>query len=823
MALVKSENEPSDLLKEVFEQISTIKQDIQNWFEEKWTLEQGERKATELLIDLLISWRLQQESNAFFQLIHAPQFHIYPKNLPHIQTLLHRYSDNFDKLKVFLNEIPSFKSGDLLSRVFENFISEKSKKSSGTYYTPKNISRLVAQRTIKHWMLNEIRKRFTKHTSIESIEEFCEQSSEKERLWAEKRALNANFLDPSCGTGDFLLSGALSLNEIYFKLTTRKSKGERSRFNSFIAILTNAYGIDINAEAIRIVKIRIILKTLEQMKNLNNEIDERKLVSVLNDVMTTLEENIKAGNSLSEGVEKRFFPDLFSEKDKGFDIVLGNPPHGSKMKKKLKKHLSAKYGIKTRRVSQYFVLKSTELCNTRGVLALIIPKQFTYNDGWSEIRNHLMENHAVEEILDLGNSFSGQSNEHIALIWQKKSIGNSEKQKNQYFCTGIFSASKNMFIEENKVPIDFFHELGHFPLCLNEKEIELGRLVLENNPLRMDFVNGFRGIPAKYTTRDKNKWETPTYEKRDIKKYRLSPPGCGLKNKEKLNKKRQKMREPKVLAQRIVSFTTVPESTLKIKTLWDCVGLLTKSTVVNIFLNNDKLREKHPKASTKDLKQKRKRKSEFLEWDYPAIVALLNSRFVSWYVQRFIYTKHFETSKDLDVKYLQRLPFPSLDSSQWDILSRISVYMHVISEKIERKNAIPEMQQGNLTKYRSHFQKLIDCIVVEAYFREAFSKSLSVVSLLNKVKQLLDKIQPEPLQTIKTQFEIYITERWGKHCNRVDKINRYQRSKKTRDSNRILTEIGDFYEGIANQDILDLESQKRNWEEILGYKNLIES
>ncbi len=122
-----------------------------------------------------------------------------------------------------------------------------------------------------------------------------------------------------------------------YRLTTAKKKE---------ILLNNIFGVDIDAQAVEVTKLSLLLKVLEGE---SSETIGSQLALFQERVLPDLGNNIKCGNSLIgpdyyegqqltmgfEGEEERYRVNAFDWKGEfsqvfihgGFDVVIGNPPY----------------------------------------------------------------------------------------------------------------------------------------------------------------------------------------------------------------------------------------------------------------------------------------------------------------------------------------------------------------------------------------------------------------------------------------------------------------------------------------------------------------
>ncbi|MGB3016773.1 MAG: DNA methyltransferase, partial [Ignavibacteria bacterium] len=202
------------------------------------------------------------------------------------------------------------------------------RKAGGVYYTPQYIVDYIVKNTVGKLVENKTPNEVSK----------------------------LKIVDPACGSGSFLLGAYQFLldwhKEIYSKETKHSSRrgtkgdvltaeGSLTTSEKKRILLNNIFGVDIDANAVEVTKLSLLLKCLEGETSASIE----HQLSMFNErVLPTLDDNIKVGNSLIDtdfysnqldfGEEKKIkpfnwqkaFPAVFAQG--GFDAVIGNPPYG---------------------------------------------------------------------------------------------------------------------------------------------------------------------------------------------------------------------------------------------------------------------------------------------------------------------------------------------------------------------------------------------------------------------------------------------------------------------------------------------------------------
>jgi len=245
-----------------------------------------------------------------------------------------------------------------------------------------------------------------------------------------KEAVKLKIVDPACGSGTFLLGAFEYLlawhlkwysendpekwvkNKVIvkvgndYRLTTSKKKE---------ILLNNIYGVDIDAQAVEVTKLSLLLKVLENASG--------QLELGMERILPDLGNNIKCGNSLVgedyfEGkliVDeeerahvnafnwKTAFPEVFAQG--GFDVVIGNPPYvrqeilGENFKIYAQKKYTTFAG--TADLYVYFIELSHGILRDNGIFSFIVANKWMRANYGEPLRKWLKQQN-VEEIIDFG-------------------------------------------------------------------------------------------------------------------------------------------------------------------------------------------------------------------------------------------------------------------------------------------------------------------------------------------------------------------------------------------------------------------------------------
>lgn len=331
---------------------------------------------------------------------------------------------------------------DILGSVYERFlgktirltdghqakIEEKPevRKAGGVYYTPAYIVDYIVRNTLGR-LLNGPDEENPKPISLPA-------------------AAKLKVADIACGSGSFLIQAYQFLldwhRDRYLADPEKWSKGktptlypgrggewrltssEKKRI-----LLANLHGVDIDAAAVEVTKLSLLLKVLEGE---TDQIKQRDFLAERQRILPDLARNIKCGNSLIGpdfydhaqldllDDEARFrvnvfdwksaFPDVFQQG--GFDCIIGNPPYVriQAMKEWAPQETEHyKKIFKTASKGNFdiyvcFVEKAFDLLNSCGKAGVIIPSKFLTTDYGQAIRDLLSTNNRLAGIVDFGHS-----------------------------------------------------------------------------------------------------------------------------------------------------------------------------------------------------------------------------------------------------------------------------------------------------------------------------------------------------------------------------------------------------------------------------------
>ncbi len=454
---------------------------------------------------------------------------------------------------------------DILGQVYERFLGKvirltaghnakveekpEVRKAGGVYYTPTYIVEYIVKNTVGKLVENK----------------------------SPKEVSALKIVDPACGSGTFLLGAyqflldwhlnwyttndpenkALVKVDNGYRLTTAKKKE---------ILLNNIHGVDIDAQAVEVTKLSLLLKVLENASG--------QMTLGMERVLPDLGSNIKCGNSLigfdyfegqllpdaEEQAQvnpfdwKREFKEVFAKG--GFDVVIGNPPYiriqamqewaysqVEFFKQKYKAASKGNYDIYV-----VFIEKALGLLNAKGELGFILPHKF-FNAQYGEpVRELISQGKHISKIVHFGDQqiFSGATTYTCLLFLNKQNQNEFEVTKvsdlenwrisqtsdvsGEIDAANVTAAEWNFMVGKGA---GLFEKLSKIPVRLGNvaDRMAQGIRTSANEIYVVDYVSETSGIVTAFSKQlDQNtKLEknvlSSFLQGREIKRYQILPSG----------------------------------------------------------------------------------------------------------------------------------------------------------------------------------------------------------------------------------------------------------------------------------------------------------
>jgi hypothetical protein len=275
-------------------------------------------------------------------------------------------------------EIHYFRGDDLLGLVYMALSKLGARKSRGSYYTPsKLVNQLVQQ-------------------SLDSL----------------GNVLFPKVIDPCCGSGNFLI-------QLFIALVERAEGSGFPRKEAEMQVVeTVLYGYDIDPIAVSLTKINIVL-LLERLFE-NKEDDISSVIKLLDSHI--IEKNtLESYGKLAE-----------VSNPEAYDLVIGNPPWGSRLTKDEIETYREKYVSGETALDSFslFIEYGLSILDDKGLLAFVLPEALLNVQIHSPIRKRLLDETEIIQINVLGHQFTQVFTPTITILARRSKKGNIHQGNN---------------------------------------------------------------------------------------------------------------------------------------------------------------------------------------------------------------------------------------------------------------------------------------------------------------------------------------------------------------------------------------------------------
>ncbi len=215
------------------------------------------------------------------------------------EVLLHNASLDFDWSKI---------SPTIFGAVFESTLNPETRRSGGMHYTSiENIHKVIDP-----LFLNDLRKDF------ETILEVPNDKTRNRQLDDfQDRLSGLTFLDPACGSGNFLTETYLSLRRLENEVIRARHHGQTMMgafINPIKVNINQFYGIEINDFAVTVATTALWISEAQMLR------ETEKIIHQDIDFLP-----LKSYSNITEGNALRIDWETVVPKEK-LDFIIGNPP-----------------------------------------------------------------------------------------------------------------------------------------------------------------------------------------------------------------------------------------------------------------------------------------------------------------------------------------------------------------------------------------------------------------------------------------------------------------------------------------------------------------
>ncbi|MHA2364768.1 MAG: N-6 DNA methylase [Candidatus Hodarchaeales archaeon] len=484
-------------------------------------------------------------------------------------------------------------------------------------------------------------------------------------------------LDPSCGSGGFLVS---CYNVLKDQLLQRKWKRKRI----FSILFSNLIGLDIDNFAVQLSIMNLLIK-----EKLTKDFDFNVGVFTVDAVRIPIGLGQKQQRTLSE-----IIPSLKTEvennkiqveefnkvnfRKKRFRFIIGNPPFFEFPRFSGLANLYPMIANDSKiNIASLFLLRYSQLLEKKGILSFIFPASILFSTAFVNVRKYILEKFTILEIVQLGRAFSEVGLEQIVITIQKKDHNDNHNINVIYNIKSLDNES----YEENKVLQKYSNldRTKRFRIFLDSQVENIITKIESNSAFLIDHA-------AKYRVRNQNKIAIfrGLGLERELRTSRVanhSLPAIkgtnimrfGIKDYYYLPNSRRKdtsskyqliKNESKILIQRLVSSKT------RLVTTKETTGLAVISTIEVVILAKN------------------------APWNIDFVVGILNSDLISYYVIDHIFM-HSRLTTSLDKDYAGYLPIPLANHSiQRSIIQIVNDFEKIVQEGVNRGLSVDEIEES---------------------------------------------------------------------------------------------------------------------------------
>lgn len=254
---------------------------------------------------------------------------------------------------------------EFISNMYEKFIGVDKQDKESAYYTPTFLVDYIIAETVE------------KHLSADDN-------------------YNCRILDPSCGSGIFLVESLRRIIEKYVKVKKIKNTNSESfREGLKKLVCDNIFGIDKDYDAIQVAIFSIYLTLLDYQEPA--DIEKFKFPNLFG-------KNLICSDTFD--VDNPELKDL-EERKLQFDYIIGNPPwkrggvrRGSCCEKYLKQR-GLLNDVGNRELAQAFVLRSMDYTSPNTQCALVLVSKVLYNLDSKKFRSFILNHLYINQVLEL--------------------------------------------------------------------------------------------------------------------------------------------------------------------------------------------------------------------------------------------------------------------------------------------------------------------------------------------------------------------------------------------------------------------------------------
>lgn len=332
---------------------------------------------------------------------------------------LHELFQFVERYSWSLEDIPPWEGDVTPDVVQECFARALRPQHSGAIRSPPEVVRYLCEQAVQPVILDAIRRLAGIH--FQRFDDLLlDLDVEVGRRLLQKVLPCFRLLDPACGTGTLLKEGLETLAAVHLAVLHRIEEEENEELLAEVApwrraqggpgyfirkriLLHNLFGADDDTVTVEVARFHLLLRLLSAAER------NARIAS-----LPSLELNLLSGNALvgltgtANGRSLDFGEVL--EKRGGFDAILTIPPWEARGIGPVNSLLRRAYphstgGSGRSALYKFFIERAFHLLRPGGQAAMVVPSSFYADLGSSGLRQWLLEQRALREVLGLSNEY----------------------------------------------------------------------------------------------------------------------------------------------------------------------------------------------------------------------------------------------------------------------------------------------------------------------------------------------------------------------------------------------------------------------------------
>ena len=401
------------------------------------------------------------------------------------QTLLRNASLDFDWSEI---------SPTIFGAMFESTLNPETRRSGGMHYTSiENIHKVIDP-----LFLNDLRKELD-----EILEDKVEKQRQKKLDAYQDKLASLTFLDPACGSGNFLTETYLSLRRLENEAIRERYHGQTmlgAFVNPIKVSIQQFYGIEINDFAVTVATTALWISEAQMLA------ETERIVHQDIDFLP-----LKSYTNITEGNALRIDWETVVSKD-NLNYIIGNPPfvgyaYQSKEQKGDLDSIMKGFGNNIDYVSGWYYKASELIQNTNIRCALVSTNSITQGEQVTAIWKPMFEKFGIHfdfayRTFRWDSEASLKAHVHCVIIGFSnvivpKIIYDNGKQKEVQNINAYLTDAPSIFIDNRKKPISNVPEMTK-----GSSPVDGGNLIIEaedygafihNEPLAEKYIHRFVG------------------------------------------------------------------------------------------------------------------------------------------------------------------------------------------------------------------------------------------------------------------------------------------------------------------------------------------